>query len=200
MRYGIGRRLTSGIRLTIGLTFRCNLDCRYCMLKYINGKMPGCKELSAKDWLKIIKKFPLKISEISFTGGEPFLYKDLILLLIILNKLYYITIYTNLMIRDKILAQQLAKMKKFKLDATYHPQYSRVTFEENLKYYRKFCVVNEIIFDKKPTKFAFGSNRQIKKVLIEKDQELKCMDNKRFMYTPDGTLCTSLREYITRNL
>jgi len=162
--------------------------------------MPKCEEISAGNWWWKLDTFPLKISEVSFTGGEPLQYNNLEYLLYLLNSKYYITIYTNLMIKEKKLAERFSKMKKFKLDATYHSQYSRKVFEENLVYYRQFCTVNEIVFNKKPSLFPIGSNKQFGKTLVEKDDELKCLDDKRFMYTPDGTLCTSLREYITRNV
>lgn len=60
------------------LTYRCNLSCTYCYNKNIRTKFD---ELTLSDWKKIIDKIIPYASHIILTGGECFLYHDLLPLL-----------------------------------------------------------------------------------------------------------------------
>lgn len=68
----------------IHLTYRCNLDCSYCYNKSIrkNNK----KEIPLSEWKGIIDKIAPYASLIVLTGGECFLYKDILPLLIYIKE------------------------------------------------------------------------------------------------------------------
>lgn len=63
------------------ITSRCNQNCKYC------HRFLGIKELSLKDNKKILKKLIKDgITDITWTGGEALLYKDVIKLMKIANE------------------------------------------------------------------------------------------------------------------
>lgn len=114
-------------RVTICLTERCNLDCKYCFRKVTNVEDIECDNIL--DFMHRLNKVET-IDEIYLTGGEPFLYKDLEKLLIkcnsVCNNLYILT--NGILLNDKNIA--LAKKYKVKLhvsldsyDARYHNIY-----------------------------------------------------------------------------
>lgn len=64
-------------RMDLALTYRCNLDCSHC---YTGGPRE-MKELSFSDWLKVFETlWCLGIPQVVFTGGEPTLRDDLVML------------------------------------------------------------------------------------------------------------------------
>ncbi|MDR0983066.1 MAG: radical SAM protein [Culturomica sp.] len=63
----------------IHLTYRCNLNCSYCYNKSI--RTTNVNEISINEWKKIIDKIAPYASLIVLTGGECFLYKDILPLL-----------------------------------------------------------------------------------------------------------------------
>ena len=66
-------------KLTIVLTECCNHICDYCFKSCDNSKK---QEMEPDDWLRVIDEaHALGVQEITFTGGEPFLYKDFISLI-----------------------------------------------------------------------------------------------------------------------
>jgi len=60
-------------RVDINLTWRCNLRCRHCFLRY-----QDYRELGAEDWKKILRslKSHLGAFPVCLSGGEPLLHKD----------------------------------------------------------------------------------------------------------------------------
>jgi radical SAM protein with 4Fe4S-binding SPASM domain len=69
----------------VHLTDNCNLKCAYCYNhSYRNSK----KDLSLEDWKIIIDKIEPSNKKILITGGEPFLYKDLNVLIDYIHKKY----------------------------------------------------------------------------------------------------------------
>jgi radical SAM protein with 4Fe4S-binding SPASM domain len=56
------------------LTYKCNMKCTYCYNKDIRTHI---KQLSTKDWIKILDQILPYANYIVFTGGEVFLYKKL---------------------------------------------------------------------------------------------------------------------------
>ena len=83
-----------GFPLIIGweLTLRCNLRCRHCGS---SAGQPRENELTTEEALAICEQLPdLLVQEVDFTGGEPFLRPDL---LIIAEKLKDLNINTNIL-------------------------------------------------------------------------------------------------------
>ena len=63
--------------LRLSLTERCNLKCAYC--RAAEGECPKDKELSAEDFLRIVRCMAsLGVKKVRLTGGEPTVRKDLI--------------------------------------------------------------------------------------------------------------------------
>ena len=57
------------------LTFRCNMNCSYCINKY--GALQNCKEMSGKDWKEAFSRIPSTPDlPITLQGGEPTLHED----------------------------------------------------------------------------------------------------------------------------
>jgi len=75
------------------ITGRCNLNCRYCYAY----RFKGLEELNRDECLRIIREAAeLEVDHISFTGGEPFLRKDIFDLLSEAKNLgIYVTVVTN---------------------------------------------------------------------------------------------------------
>ncbi len=70
---------------------QCNLQCSYCDTSYANEVG---KEMSLKDILNAVGKFPCKLVEI--TGGEPLLQKEVVKLMTLLcERKYTVLIETN---------------------------------------------------------------------------------------------------------
>ncbi len=83
-----------GFPLIIGweLTLKCNLRCRHCGS---SAGLPRENELTTKEALAICEQLPdLLVQEVDFTGGEPFLHQDLV---IIAEKLKDLKINTNIL-------------------------------------------------------------------------------------------------------
>ena len=59
------KRFKPGVRISIALTFRCNLHCPYCVVDKPNGKTPIVKESTLDELINFVKnKFPYAIREI----------------------------------------------------------------------------------------------------------------------------------------
>lgn len=79
--FGISPLMSTSIRLTK----RCNLRCKHC---YANGGENCGKELSLNEVKSILDQLSkLSVSEVFFTGGEPFIRKDIVDILEYANKL-----------------------------------------------------------------------------------------------------------------
>lgn len=62
------------------LTYKCNLDCKHCYVK--DKGLNEQKELTTSECLKVIDDLAcLEVFEITFSGGEPLLRKDLLILI-----------------------------------------------------------------------------------------------------------------------
>ena len=144
MRWGLMRRLKRGNKLMLFLTYRCNLDCEYCSLRYIGPRVEST-EIGLEDWKYIICNFPIRLREIRICGGEPLVmpyYSELVNWLI--DRGLYVMVFTNLSVvkLDVIRSDQLI------YDATFHKGggstaiTSAITWERNLKTYRKYYRVN----------------------------------------------------------
>jgi MoaA/NifB/PqqE/SkfB family radical SAM enzyme len=77
-RYPIKRvfnlKVNNPINLTVGLTYRCNAHCFSCRIY----DKPKEDELKAYEWAKIFKNIGDSVYWVTLTGGEPFLYRDIV--------------------------------------------------------------------------------------------------------------------------
>jgi radical SAM protein with 4Fe4S-binding SPASM domain len=119
------------LRVIWELTYRCNFKCRHCYLPQSyrkKGELKTKEIFSILDQLKDIGCFYL-----GFTGGEPFMRKD------ILDILWYakrcglqIIIYTNGSLIDENIAKEIARLQPNKVDITI-PAMTKDTFERITK-------------------------------------------------------------------
>jgi len=77
------------------VTGLCNLNCRHCYMEAPSGRY---SELSFDESMRVIEQFErANVQEVSLTGGEPFLRKDLLEIIEVLakKKIWLSRIYTN---------------------------------------------------------------------------------------------------------
>ena len=119
LRYGLLRRFRRGVRLSIALTYRCNLNCSYCSTKIATGKTPTAKEVSWHELVSFVSRFPYPIREIRLTGGAPELHKYFVgFVNWLLDKGYFVQVITNLLFYDKL--NKLKRTPRLMFCATYH--------------------------------------------------------------------------------
>ncbi len=93
-------------------TFRCNLKCKMCFEKYAETE----NELSITDWLKIISRIKKFYPRIHISGGEPFIYKDIIKIIEYIKKQnLYLCITTNGTMLETY-AEALVRLRVNRLD------------------------------------------------------------------------------------
>lgn len=94
----------SGLHWSV--TGLCNLNCRHCYVEAPSGRYG---ELPFEDAMRLVEQFELaNVQEVSLTGGEPFLRKDLpdIVAGLAQKKIWLSQIYTNgLLIKEEVLEE-----------------------------------------------------------------------------------------------
>jgi len=93
-------------KLRIYLTLACNLSCPYCVNEKTRGVSKGRKSVSAEAWAEAINR---EGRHVVFTGGEPFLFKDLPGLINRIDPFLSVSVYTNLSLD---LADQLRALER----------------------------------------------------------------------------------------
>lgn len=95
------------------ITSACNMQCKHCRA----WKLPKVKELSTAEGLKLLNQlYKLKVQILNFSGGEPFLRKDIFLLLDYAKKFNSVTITTNgLILNDENLVKKLREYKNLRV-------------------------------------------------------------------------------------
>lgn len=101
------------------ITSNCNLQCKHCF--YYNGEnvLNSKTDLSTDELMELAKFFieELNIIEFTITGGEPFLRKDIFILLEYLkSKNVRITLNTNATLITEKIAQKLSRILNTKED------------------------------------------------------------------------------------
>ena len=114
------------LQIDYSFTFRCNYDCSYCTSHDVNHPLLTRTYKEISDSLNYLTSFyPNKNIGITFLGGEPFLYKDLVKVIINLDRGYSIVL-TNLSISKTYIKKNfLPEYKdKFRIKASWHPEFS----------------------------------------------------------------------------
>jgi len=126
-RYGIMKYTRKGIRLSISLTYRCNLKCSYCSINFPNDAPPECKESTLKELKEFVLKFPLRIREIQLSGGSPEMHPDFVEFTNwLLDKGYFVQVVTNLTHFNKLI--RLKRTFRLMLCSTFHHCYNKNNF------------------------------------------------------------------------
>jgi radical SAM protein with 4Fe4S-binding SPASM domain len=115
------------LRVMFELTYRCNFFCRHC---YIPLRYRKYKELKTKDVFYTLDQLAdIGCFYLGFTGGEPFMRKDILKILwYAKRKGFEIIIYTNGSLINKKIADELAELRPNKVDITI-PGVSKGVFE-----------------------------------------------------------------------
>ena len=105
------------LRVMFELTYRCNFYCRHC---YIPPNYRNHKELKTKEVFSILDQLAdAGCFYLGFTGGEPFVRKDIMeILWYAKQKGFEIIIYTNGSLIDKKIANEIADLRPNKVDIT----------------------------------------------------------------------------------
>jgi len=115
------------LRVMFELTYRCNFKCKHCYVPHSYRKYNELKTeeiFSTLDQLKERGCFYL-----GFTGGEPFMRKDILeILAYARNAGFEVIVYTNGSLINKKIAEKLARFCPNKVDITI-PGMSRNVFE-----------------------------------------------------------------------
>lgn len=116
------------LRVMFELTYQCNFSCPHCYVpqsyKDKKGELNTRQVFSILDQLKAIGCFYL-----GFTGGEPFMRKDIIQILRYAKKCgFELIIYSNGSLINKKIVDQLKKLQLNKIDITI-PAMSQENFE-----------------------------------------------------------------------
>ena len=120
--------------LSAFLTFRCNLDCSFCVNRYSsnNFKRNTFNEISGKEWVEALNKFNLpKEVPVSLVGGEPSTHPDFIYIINNINPESGIDLVTNLWWNKDKLNKFIQEVSPEKMDnhapfqsirVSYHPE------------------------------------------------------------------------------
>lgn len=116
------------LRVMFELTYRCNFYCRHCYVPHSYRKK---EELKTKQVFSILDQLAdIGCFYLGFTGGEPFLRKDIMQILWYAKRCgFEIIIYTNGSLIDKKIANELSYLEPNKVDITI-PAVSEGAFEQ----------------------------------------------------------------------
>jgi uncharacterized radical SAM superfamily Fe-S cluster-containing enzyme len=108
-----------GVTIALVLTYKCNLDCPYCILKVPKGVYPSSEVSTLAEWKEFIKRFPVKIKEVYLSGGEPTLYPDFVELTNwLLDEGYHVKVFSNLLNINSLL--KIQRSYRFIITSTFH--------------------------------------------------------------------------------
>jgi len=111
-------------------SFRCSLNCSYCINDLEDSFNRNVQEISGEDWVLGLNKIDSDIP-LSFSGGEPGCHKDFIYILKNLKQELNINILTNLHWKSGLLEQFISEVDPLKIRgslkyppirASYHPE------------------------------------------------------------------------------
>ena len=85
-----------GTVATVVTTTKCNLHCDYCPM-YIYGEVKKYGISTLEEWQTWFRRFPIKLSQIFVSGGEPSTYPHIVPLVNwLIEEGYHVIIFTNL--------------------------------------------------------------------------------------------------------
>jgi len=115
------------VRVMFELTYRCNFSCRHC---YVPQHYRREKELETKEVLFILGELAkIGCFYLGFTGGEPFMRKDILKILWYAKKKgFEVIVYSNGSLITKSIAEELSLLRPNKVDITI-PAMTKAAFE-----------------------------------------------------------------------
>lgn len=115
-------------KLRIYLTLACNFNCPYCVNEKTRGVIKARKPATAKAWAEAINR---EGRHAVFTGGEPFLFKDLPGLINRIDPFLSISVYTNLSLDVADQIKAIKREVRFYVSWHAHQQPDRAVFLAN---------------------------------------------------------------------
>jgi len=124
----LAKKKSFPLRLMFELTYRCNFHCRHC---YVPQGYRKKRELKTKEVFLILDQLAdIGCFYLGFTGGEPFMRKDILdIFRYARKKGFEIIIYTNGSLINKRIAHALGDISPNKIDITI-PAMSKSAFEK----------------------------------------------------------------------
>jgi len=91
-----GKLFSRGARCTLVTTIKCPYRCSYCPM-FIYGEPKKYDECSFEEWKVFLDRFPMWISAMYISGGEPSLYKDIVPLInYLIERGHHVIMQSNL--------------------------------------------------------------------------------------------------------
>jgi len=81
-----GKPVLLPFNYTLSITYRCNSRCKTCYIWKIQHKIPQEMELTTEEWEQVLKSLGDSPYWITISGGEPFLRKDLVEIISVINE------------------------------------------------------------------------------------------------------------------
>jgi radical SAM protein with 4Fe4S-binding SPASM domain len=115
------------LRVMFELTYRCNFNCKHC---YVPKSYRKRWELKTKEVFSVLDELKnIGCFYLGFTGGEPFLREDIMQILwYAKRKGFEVIIYTNGLLIDEKIANELSSLRPNKVDITI-PAMTKTAFE-----------------------------------------------------------------------
>lgn len=119
------------LRVMFELTYKCNFSCRHCYVPFSFREKSKKEELKTKEVFSILDQLrDIGCFYLGFTGGEPFVRKDIMDILWYAKRCgFKVIIYTNGSLIDENVADELARLAPNKVDITI-PAMTESAFEQ----------------------------------------------------------------------
>ena len=177
------------------LTFRCNYDCSYCISHDINHPLHKHSAKTISNSLNYLHNlYDNKKTRLMFLGGEPFLYKNLLKVVDLLNNNITVEVTTNLSISLKYIKEHFSGYSdKIIINASYHSEFADPdSFIEKLLYLKKLKFDITAGTAMHPDKTLFNKSIYVldrlpnisKPQLLSKMGENNQIFGKKYYYTP----------------
>jgi len=115
-------------KLRIYLTLKCNLSCSYCVNEKIRGVNKKRTPAKASAWCRAINR---QGRHVVFTGGEPFLYRELPQLINGIDPFLSVSIYSNLSFDISDALEKIDREVSFYVSWHAHQEPDRAIFLAN---------------------------------------------------------------------
>ena len=118
-----GNILSRGARCTLVTTIKCPYRCSYCP-SFIYGEPRKYDECTVDEWKTFLDRFPIWISAMYISGGEPSLYSDIVPLINhLIERGYHVLLQTNLFKAKAFIG--IKPHRRLIFMATYHEEFER---------------------------------------------------------------------------
>ena len=185
----------SNLTIDYMLTFKCNYDCSYCTSHDINHPLHKHSPETISNSLNYLDNlYDNKKTQVNLLGGEPFLYKNLLKVIDLLNNNITVRVITNLSIPLTYIKKSFSNYnEKIKIRASYHPEFSDPdSFIEKVLYLKKLKFNIESIAAMDPSKELFDRCVYVlnklpninRPTLLSKMGENNQIFGKTYYYTP----------------